>query len=73
MPKISVYLPDQLYDAVREHDIPVSAVTQQALEEALRRQVNAEWVERARSREPRIQGRFDTAALIDEVRDEFGA
>ena len=37
MPKINVYLPDDLADAVRQANVPVSAVCQQALEEAVRR------------------------------------
>jgi len=37
MPKINVYLPDDLADAVREAGIPVSAVCQRALEQAVRR------------------------------------
>jgi ATP-dependent Clp protease ATP-binding subunit ClpA len=37
MPKINVYLPDELADAVRETGIPVSVVCQQALDLAVRR------------------------------------
>jgi ATP-dependent Clp protease ATP-binding subunit ClpC len=37
MPKVNVYLPDDLADAVRESGIPVSAVCQRALEEAVGR------------------------------------
>jgi ATP-dependent Clp protease ATP-binding subunit ClpC len=37
MPKINVYLPDDLAEAVREAGIPVSAVCQRALEHAVRR------------------------------------
>lgn len=37
MPKINVYLPDDLAEAVREANLPVSAVCQRALEAALRR------------------------------------
>jgi post-segregation antitoxin (ccd killing protein) len=37
MPKINVYLPDDLADAVKEANIPVSAVCQRALELAVRR------------------------------------
>jgi hypothetical protein len=37
MPKINVYLPDDLADAVRESGIPVSAICQRALEQAVRR------------------------------------
>src|SRR3954447_8332793 len=37
MPKINVYLPDELADAVRETGVPVSAICQRALEQAVRR------------------------------------
>jgi Clp amino terminal domain, pathogenicity island component len=37
MPKINVYLPDDLADAVRDSGIPVSAICQRALEQAVRR------------------------------------
>ncbi|MFI5937092.1 Clp protease N-terminal domain-containing protein [Actinoplanes sp. NPDC051494] len=37
MPKINVYLPDDLADAVRDAGLPVSAICQRALEEAVRR------------------------------------
>ncbi|HEY4420027.1 MAG TPA: Clp protease N-terminal domain-containing protein [Pseudonocardia sp.] len=37
MPKINVYLPDDLADAVKEAAIPVSAICQRSLEQAVRR------------------------------------
>jgi ATP-dependent Clp protease ATP-binding subunit ClpA len=37
MPKINVYLPDDLAEAVKDAGVPVSAVCQRALERALRR------------------------------------
>jgi len=37
MPKINVYLPDDLADAVKESGVSVSAVCQRALEQAVRR------------------------------------
>jgi ATP-dependent Clp protease ATP-binding subunit ClpC len=37
MPKINVYLPDELAEAVRQTGVPVSAVCQRALEQAVRR------------------------------------
>ncbi|MFI6074812.1 Clp protease N-terminal domain-containing protein [Actinoplanes sp. NPDC051343] len=37
MPKINVYLPDDLADAVRDSGIPVSPICQRALEQAVRR------------------------------------
>jgi ATP-dependent Clp protease ATP-binding subunit ClpC len=37
MPKINVYLPDDLADAVRDTGVPVSAICQRALEQAVHR------------------------------------
>jgi ATP-dependent Clp protease ATP-binding subunit ClpA len=37
MPKINVYLPDDLAEAVRDSGVPVSAICQRALDEAVRR------------------------------------
>ncbi|MEV0275850.1 Clp protease N-terminal domain-containing protein [Streptomyces sp. NPDC050610] len=37
MPKVNVYLPDDLAEAVKEAGVPVSAVCQRALEQAVRR------------------------------------
>src|SRR5262249_6048473 len=37
MPKINVYLPDDLAEAVRQTGVPVSAICQRALEQAVRR------------------------------------
>lgn len=37
MPKVNIYLPDDLADAVKDAGVPVSAVCQRALEQAIRR------------------------------------
>ena len=37
MPKINVYLPDELADAVKETGLPVSAICQRALEQSIKR------------------------------------
>jgi ATP-dependent Clp protease ATP-binding subunit ClpC len=37
MPKINVYLPDELAEAVKDTGVPVSAICQRALEQAVRR------------------------------------
>lgn len=73
MPKVSVYIPDDLYDAVRKHGISISTVSQKALKMELRRQTNIDWVEQVRSRPARVQSHIDTAAVLADVRDEFGA
>ncbi|MDR0627332.1 MAG: type II toxin-antitoxin system CcdA family antitoxin [Bifidobacteriaceae bacterium] len=73
MPKISIYLPDSLYAEIRGGDIPVSAVAQRALEDAVRTRRNTEWIARARGRKARATAPVDTSALMDQVREEFGA
>jgi ATP-dependent Clp protease ATP-binding subunit ClpA len=37
MPKINVYLPDELAEAVKDAGVPISAICQRALEQAVRR------------------------------------
>lgn len=73
MPKVSVYLPDALYNEVRRRGIAVSPVAQRALEDELRRHANIEWIEHARTRSSRTDVPIDTAALLGDVRDEFGS
>lgn len=72
MPKISVYLPDDLYRRARQDRLSISALAQQAIAEALRRRHNDEWVERVRSRPARVGQDIDTASLLGAVRDDFG-
>jgi len=72
MPEVSVYLPDELYRSAREHELPISALAQQAIEAALIRTATNHWVERVRARPARFRGTIDTADLLDCVRDDFG-
>lgn len=68
-----MYLPDELYRRARERGLSISTLAQRALDEALRIEDNRVWIERARQQRPRARSDFDTAALMDEVREEFGA
>jgi post-segregation antitoxin (ccd killing protein) len=72
MPKVSVYLPDDLYRRAKEHELPISKLTQEAITAALDANPNEEWIERALARPPRVAREFDTSALMDEVREELG-
>jgi post-segregation antitoxin (ccd killing protein) len=72
MPKVSVYLPDELYRAAQERKLPLSALTQEAVEQALRKSELKEWVARMRARPPLTDVVIDTEAVLDEVRAEFG-
>jgi ATP-dependent Clp protease ATP-binding subunit ClpC len=47
MPKINVYLPDQLAEAVKEAQLPVSAICQSALERAVREVESARGTDKA--------------------------
>ena len=73
MPKVSIYLPDELYRKARERDLPLSALAQEAIEQALRRDELDEWVAHERSRPRRATQAIDTSRLMEEVTDEFGA
>jgi post-segregation antitoxin (ccd killing protein) len=72
MPKVSVYLPDELYREARMRQLPLSSLVQEAVERALRNSDRQEWVLRLRSRPRRHEGIIDTAVLQRSVRDEFG-
>ena len=67
-----MYLPDELYRAALERKLPLSALTQEAVERALRTSDRQEWVARMRARVPLTDTEIDTEAVLDEVRAEFG-
>ena len=73
MPKVSVYLPDDLYQRAREQGLKLSALTQRAIERELDRDPNREWIRQVRTRPPLTEKVIDTAALLDDVGDEFDA
>jgi len=72
IPKVSIYLPDELYARAKARDLPLSALAQGAIEAALSRDANATWIERMRSRPRGITTVLDTRAAMDEVKDEWG-
>lgn len=72
MPKVSVYLPDALYREAQARHLPLSALTQRAVEDALRASDRQDWVTRVRSRPRRVHTAVDTALLLTETRAEFG-
>jgi post-segregation antitoxin (ccd killing protein) len=73
VPKVSVYLPHALYEAARARGLPISQLTQQAIRAAIEEAPNAAWLDHVRSRPRRCETAIDTSALLDDVRDEFGA
>lgn len=72
MPKVSIYLPDGLYQQARARELPLSSLAQQAIENALAAALIEEWVARVRARPPRNDRVVDTSALLDAVDEEFG-
>ena len=72
VPKVSVYLPDELYREAKTRQLPLSSLVQEAVERALRNFERQEWVLRLRSRPRRHEGVIDTALLLFSVREDFG-
>jgi post-segregation antitoxin (ccd killing protein) len=73
MPKVSVYLSDELYARAREEGLKLSELTQAAVVKELQRAPNRAWIRKVTSRAKRFEGTIDTTALLAEVRDEFDA
>ena len=72
MPKVSVYLPEDLAAEVRRRGLPLSALAQQAVQEAIRAEDTSTWVARMRTRKPVATGDVDVSAVMASVRDELG-
>jgi post-segregation antitoxin (ccd killing protein) len=73
MPKVSVYLSDELYAAARSRGLSLSALTRSAVEQALTASVRQDWIARMADL-PRAGGPvLDTGGLLSEVREEFGS
>jgi post-segregation antitoxin (ccd killing protein) len=72
MPKVSVYLPDDLYRQVQERHLPLSALAQHAISQAITDDDKQRWVADMRGKPPLTRKPVDTQRLLDEVRDEFG-
>lgn len=72
MPKVSVYLPDDLYDEVRRRGLPLSALTQQALRRELAGDTQRAWIARMRAHVTTEAPATTTEDLMEAVADEFG-
>lgn len=73
MPKVSVYLSDELYRRAKEHSLPISTIAQEAIEMALRSKATDRWVAAMRARPPWAARDIDTAAVMERVKDEWGS
>lgn len=79
MPRMQVYLPDELYKAVKERDLPASELLQEAVEAELRRQrLNEEASDYvaelvAEVGAPSTRERARAAAIARRIRDRAAA
>lgn len=75
MPRMQVYLPDELYQAVKERGLPASELLQEAIEAELRRQRLNERVDEylaelvAEVGEPTVRERARADAIARRIRD----
>jgi post-segregation antitoxin (ccd killing protein) len=72
MPEVNIYLSEDLYVRAKERNLPLSALAQRAVEQALAQSELQSWITRQRSR-PRRSVEVDSAALLDHVREDFEA
>jgi post-segregation antitoxin (ccd killing protein) len=79
MPRMQVYLPDELYKAVKERQLPASELLQEAVEAELRRQRLNEEAESyvvellAEVGEPSARERARAATIARRIRDRAAA
>lgn len=79
MPRMQVYLPDELYRAVKERGLPASELLQEAVEAEVRRQRLSEEAEGyvaelvAEVGEPSRRERARAAAIARRIRDRAAA
>lgn len=72
MPKVSIYLPDELYAEAKRQSLPLSQVAQDAFEAALTEKRNTQWIASARARPVRTTS-LTTEELMAAVDEEFGS
>jgi post-segregation antitoxin (ccd killing protein) len=79
MPRMQVYLPDELYRAVKERGLPASELLQEAVEAELRRQRLNDEGERyvaelvAEVGEPSVKEQARAAAVARRIRERAAA
>lgn len=72
MPRVNIYLPDELAEQVRALDLNVSAVAQAALAEEVARRNTSTWFANLR-RPARSVPHGAVMEALDRAREEFGA
>ena len=73
MARVNVYLPDELAHAVREADLNVSAIAQEALRAELAAQRQHAWLDEVRRLPPTGITHEEALAALDAAREELGA
>jgi post-segregation antitoxin (ccd killing protein) len=73
MPRVNIYLPEDLAAEAREAGVNVSQVAQDALRKQLNRKRTAEWVARVRKLPPTGVTHEQVIAALHVVREEMGA
>jgi post-segregation antitoxin (ccd killing protein) len=71
MPRVNVYLPDDVAAAARAAGLNVSALTRQAIVDALARRATDDWLDSLASGESGVT-RDEVLAALDAARDELG-
>jgi post-segregation antitoxin (ccd killing protein) len=72
MARVNVYLPDDLADAVRQADLNVSAIAQEALMSALEVQASTRWLDEVSALAPSGVGHEEALDAVSAARDELG-
>lgn len=72
MPKVSIYLPDELYAEAKRQGLPLSQVAQEAFAAALTGEHNAQWIAAARAR-PLRDSALSTEDLMAAVDEDFAS
>ena len=73
MPRVNIYLPDDLAAEAREAGVNVSQVAQAALRKQLNKKRSAEWVARVRRLPPTGVTHGQVTGALHAVREEMGA
>ncbi len=67
-----MYLPDDLYREARERNLPLSALTQDAVERAIRTAGLSDWIADMRTVPRRTSSETSISDVMDDVRGHFG-
>lgn len=72
MPKVTIYVPDEMYAELRRRQLPISQLAQRSFSAALADNENADWIARAAKR-PVRPAAISTEDLMSGVDEDFEA